>query len=95
MKKLREVPPKKFGPYEIQKIRDYKLGKIVDVNTGREETTDLPTSNVLYYELNDDAWLCARPSGTEPKMKYYMGVKGISFEDAENKLKELENSVKK
>lgn len=95
MKKLREEPPKKFGPYEIQKIRDYKLGKIVDINTGREETTDLPTSNVLYYELNDDAWLCARPSGTEPKMKYYMGVKGISFEDAENKLKELENSVKK
>ena len=95
MRKLREEPPKKFGSYKVEKIRDYKLGKIVALNTGKEGATDLPTSNVLYYELNDDAWLCARPSGTEPKMKYYMGVKGTSFEDAESKLKELENSVKK
>lgn len=94
MKKLREEPPKKFGSYEIQKIRDYKLGKIIDIRTSKEENIDLPTSNVLYYELNDDAWLCVRPSGTEPKIKYYMGVKGNSFEDAENKLKELKNSIK-
>ena len=94
MKKLREEPPKKFGSYEIQKIRDYKLGKIIDIRTSKEENIDLPTSNVLYYELNDDAWLCVRPSGTEPKIKYYMGVKGNSFEDVENKLKELKNSIK-
>ena len=94
MKNLRENPPKRFGSYTVEKIRDYKLGKSIDTKTGEEEKIDLPTSNVLYYELNDDAWICARPSGTEPKMKYYMGVKGTSFEDAENKLMELRNSIK-
>ena len=94
MKNLREKPPKRFGNYTVEKIRDYQLGKSIDIKTEEEEKIDLPTSNVLYYELNDDAWICARPSGTEPKMKYYMGVKGTSFEDAQNKLSELENSVK-
>ena len=94
MKSLRENPPKRFGSYTVEKIRDYKLGKSINIKTGEEEKIDLPTSNVLYYELDDDAWICARPSGTEPKMKYYMGVKGTSFEDAENKLKELQNSIK-
>ena len=94
MKNLRENPPKRFGSYTVEKIRDYQLGKSIDTKTGEEEKIDLPTSNVLYYELNDDAWICARPSGTEPKMKYYMGVKGTSFEDAENKLMELRNSIK-
>ena len=54
----------------------------------------LPSSNVLYYDLSDDAWLCVRPSGTEPKIKFYMGVKGISLEDADKKLNELESAMR-
>lgn len=95
MNDLRQNPPKKFANYEIEKIRDYKLEKIIDIKTGKEEKTNLPISNVLYYELNNDAWICIRPSGTEPKIKYYIGVKGNSFEDAEEKLEQLKNSIKK
>ena len=56
--------------------------------------TDLPTSNVLYYDLNDNSWCCVRPSGTEPKIKFYMGVKGKSMEEAEQKLEELTEAMK-
>ncbi len=91
---LRSEPPKRFANYKVQKIRDYKVSKIIDINTGKEEKIDLPTSNVLYYELNNDAWICVRPSGTEPKIKYYIGVKGESFEDAHKKLEELKQSIK-
>lgn len=95
MNELRKSPPKKFESYNVEKIRDYKLGKIIDIKTGKENNTDLPISNVLYYELNNDAWICIRPSGTEPKIKYYIGVKGNSFEDAKEKLDQLINSIKK
>ncbi len=95
MNELRKSPPKKFASYNVEKIRDYKLGKIIDIKTGKENNTDLPISNVLYYELNNDAWICIRPSGTEPKIKYYIGVKGNSFEDAKEKLDQLINSIKK
>ena len=61
--------------------------------TGKVTPTGLPSSNVLYYELDNDAWCCARPSGTEPKIKFYMGVKGTSFEDANEKLEELTKAV--
>ena len=94
MKELRDNPPKKFGKYIVEKIRDYKEGKILDVATGKVELTNLPESNVLYYELNDDAWLCVRPSGTEPKIKYYVGIKGKSFEDAEEKIQNLIDLIK-
>ncbi len=86
---IRNNPPKELGGYKVTKVRDYQLGKIVDTKTGKESETGLPTSNVLYYELEDDAWCCVRPSGTEPKVKFYMGVKGKSIEDAENKLEKL------
>ncbi len=94
MNNLRQNPPKKFGNYEVEKIRDYKLAKIIDIKTGKEDKTNLPISNVLYYELNNDAWICIRPSGTEPKIKYYIGVKGNSFEDAKEKLDKLKNCIK-
>ncbi len=93
MRKLRKNPPKKFGNYIVEKIRDYELAKIIDVKTREEEITNLPISNVLYYELKDDAWICIRPSGTEPKIKYYIGVKGNSFEDAEQKLQMITKSI--
>ena len=65
--------------------RDYKKDTIKNMKTGEVTTTGLPSSNVLYYDLTDDAWLCVRPSGTEPKVKFYYGVKGSSMEDAEAK----------
>ena len=61
------------------KARDYKADTIQDMQTGEVSSTGLPTSNVLYYDLSDDAWLCVRPSGTEPKVKFYYGIKGTSF----------------
>ena len=61
---------------------------------GETKETGLPKSNVLYFVLNDDAWCCARPSGTEPKLKFYMGVKGSSLEDAAKKNDALTEAVK-
>ncbi len=62
--------------------------------TGEEGKTGLPKSNVLYFELPDDEWCCARPSGTEPKIKFYMGVKGSSIEDAQARLAQLTEDLK-
>lgn len=90
---LRENPPAKFGEFDVLAVRDYKADKIVDNKSGKESTTGLPKSNVLYYELDNNAWCCARPSGTEPKIKFYMGVKGTSLEDANQKLEELTSAV--
>ena len=95
MNNLRQNPPKKFVNYEVQKIRDYKLGKVIDLKTGKEGNTNLPISNVLYYELNNDAWICIRPSGTEPKIKYYIGVKGNCMKDAERRIIQLINCIRK
>ena len=66
----------------------------MDMVTGEEGKTGLPKSNVLYFELPDDAWCCARPSGTEPKIKFYMGVKGTSLKDAQEKLEKLTEDLK-
>ncbi len=94
MNKLRENPPKAFGDWKVMKFRDYQTDRIMDMETGAETTTGLPKSNVLYFELPDNCWCCARPSGTEPKIKFYMGVKGISIEDAETKVAELTEALK-
>ena len=74
-------------------MRDYKKDTNTDTATGAVKPTGLPASNVLYYELEDDAWVCVRPSGTEPKVKFYLGVKGTSLEDADAKSKALSESV--
>ena len=79
---LRENPPAKFGDYSVTSARDYKTGIVKNIKTGEESQTGLPSSNVLYYDLTDDAWICVRPSGTEPKVKFYYGIKGTSLEDA-------------
>ncbi len=82
---LRTNTPAKIGEYDVLSARDYKLDTIKDMATGEVKPTGLPKSNVLYYDLNDAAWLCVRPSGTEPKVKFYYGVKGTSLEDADAK----------
>ena len=74
-------------------VRDYKADTITDMESGAVKPTGLPASNVLYYELTDDAWVCVRPSGTEPKVKFYLGVKGDSLEDADAKSVDLGEKV--
>lgn len=94
MDKLRSNPPRSFGSRKVLKFRDYQTDRVVDMETGEETATGLPRSNVLYFELPDDEWCCARPSGTEPKIKFYMGVKGSSLEDAKARLEQLTEDVK-
>ena len=89
MENLRANAPENIGPYKVLQARDYKLDTCKNMETGEVTPTGLPQSNVLYYVLEDGAWLCVRPSGTEPKIKLYYGVKGSSMEDAENRSAEL------
>ena len=80
---FRENPPKEIAGYKVEKVRDYSNDTILDVATGETSPIGLPNSNVLYYELEGGAWVCVRPSGTEPKIKFYYGVKADSMEAAQ------------
>ncbi len=95
MEKMRNNTPSSFGSYKITAIRDYSTGKVKNLVTGEEYETGLPASNVLYYELENNEWCCIRPSGTEPKIKLYMGVRGTSMKNAEEKLEELKSEMGK
>lgn len=90
--KLRSNPPKEIGGYKVIETRDYNNNTVTKAD-GTVTETGLPKSNVLYFDLEDNAWCCARPSGTEPKIKFYMGVKGNSFDDADAKLEKLKNDM--
>ena len=90
---LRKNPPAEVGGYKVLKARDYQADTIKDIETGEVTGTGLPSSNVLYYDLTADAWLCVRPSGTEPKVKFYYGVKGESLADADAKSEALGKEV--
>ena len=94
MDRLRQNPPKSFGDWKVLRFRDYQADRIVDMESGEETATGLPKSNVLYFELPDDGWCCARPSGTEPKIKFYMGVRGNSLDDAQTRLTQLTEELK-
>lgn len=93
MNTLRTNPPTQVGEYKVLSARDYKLDTIKDLTTGEVKPTGLPSSNVLYYDLSDNAWLCVRPSGTEPKVKFYYGIVGTSLEDANAKSAALGKEV--
>ena len=95
LENLRKNPPAEIGGYKVLSARDYKADTIVDMETKEVKATDLPSSNVLYYDLTDDAWVCVRPSGTEPKIKIYYGVKGSSLTDADEKSAALGQELKK
>ena len=95
MEKLRSNPPREFGDLKVKEFRDYKTGKTLSLETGETGETGLPESNVLYFDLTNDSWCCARPSGTEPKIKFYMGVKGTSLEDAAARNEKLTEDLKK
>ena len=93
MSDMRSNPKKTLGGFEVLAVRDYKEDTRKDLKTGEVTKTGLPASNVLYYELSDNAWCCVRPSGTEPKIKFYYGVKGTSLQDAEEKLEALKKDL--
>ena len=93
MSRARASAPAKVGAFEVLAVRDYKADTRKDMKTGEVMPTGLPSSDVLYYELSDNAWCCVRPSGTEPKIKFYCGVKGTSLEEADAQLEELKAEV--
>ena len=95
MEKMRENPATTLGKYKVVEFRDYKKDVIRNNITGETTKTGLPNSNVLYYGLENDAWCCVRPSGTEPKIKLYIGVKDESEEKAINKMEELKEELSK
>ena len=90
---LRANTPIEFAGHRTIWKKDYKTKEFVNIATGETEESTLPVSDVLYYNLEDGAWLCVRPSGTEPKIKFYMGVRGISVKKAERKVEAMENAV--
>ena len=89
MENMRQNPPTTLGKYKVLEVRDYKLDTVTNTVTGEVNKTGLPTSNVLYYALENDAWCCVRPSGTEPKIKFYIGIKADTEEQAQEDLKAL------
>ncbi|MBO4293357.1 MAG: phospho-sugar mutase [Clostridia bacterium] len=93
MTDMRNTPVEKIGESKVLTFKDIDRDIMKNMVTGEETSTGLPKSNVLYYELENDNWCCVRPSGTEPKIKFYMGVKGTSNEDADQKLEELKNAM--
>ena len=94
MDAYRKNTPKQVGAYKVLRLRDYKNDVITDLATGETTPTGLPKSNVLYFELENDAWFCVRPSGSEPKIKFYAGIKGTSLEDSAKKLDELMEAIR-
>lgn len=95
MADARSNPPRELGGCKVLAVRDYKEDTRRDMETGEVTKTGLPSSNVLYYELSDNAWCCMRPSGTEPKIKYYFGVCGSSLADADKRLAALKEDLLK
>ncbi len=93
MEVMRSTPPEQIGGYRVMQLRDYRENIIRNYVTGETSPTGLPQSNVLYFDLEDDAWCCVRPSGTEPKIKLYAGVRCRSEKEAESKLDFLMKGV--
>ena len=92
---LRNEPLTEIGNFKVIKFRDYRKEIIKDLITGKEEKTGLPNSNVLYFELENDGWCCVRPSGTEPKVKFYLGVKSNCIENADKELELMKQDILK
>ncbi|MCR4365995.1 MULTISPECIES: phospho-sugar mutase [Bacillus amyloliquefaciens group] len=92
---FRNDPPKQMAGKQITQAEDYSTGKRTVFADHHEEDIDLPKSNVLKYFLEDGSWFCLRPSGTEPKVKFYFAVKGTSLQDSEQRLAALSEAVMK
>ncbi len=89
IKTMRENSPKNIGGLEVIAVRDYEASERTEIVTGEKQAIELPKSNVLYFELENNGWCCVRPSGTEPKIKFYFGVKSDSIENAQAKLEKV------
>lgn len=94
MEKMRNNPPTSIGNYTVKSVGDYQTQIIHNNVTGEEESTGLPKSNVLYYDLDKNAWCCVRPSGTEPKIKFYIGVCATNIDEADTELEKLEKELR-
>ena len=93
MTTMRNDTPTTIGKYEVLSMKDYENDIDLNMKTMEKTSTNLPKSDVLYYELSDNAWCCVRPSGTEPKIKFYFGVKENSMEEAQKALDELSKAM--
>lgn len=93
MENMRQTPPEEIAGFKVLEARDYDANAVKDMETGVITATGLPKSNVLYYKLENNSWCCARPSGTEPKIKFYMGVKGSDLADSQQKLEQLRTAL--
>ncbi len=93
MEGIRLKVPEEIGGLTVTQYRDYREDLKIDMADGKESRTGLPKSNVLYFELEDDAWCCIRPSGTEPKIKFYIGVRGRDEEEAVTRLRWITKAV--
>ena len=93
MTKMRNTDIEKIGDYKVLTFKDVEQDIVKNMITGEVGKTGLPKSNVLYYELEDNSWCCIRPSGTEPKIKLYMGIKGTTEDDAVNRLEKLKEAM--
>ncbi len=94
MEDLRKNVPETLGGEKVLRVRDYEAGTILDTATKETCPTGLPKSDVLYYELGGDAWVCVRPSGTEPKVKFYYGVSGRDEADASAREENMKASIR-
>ena len=95
MTNMRNNLPEKIGKYKVIEFKDVELDEVKNLVTGEQRKTGLPKSNVLYYQLENNSWCCVRPSGTEPKIKLYFGVKGTSAENATEELELLKDAMVK
>ena len=89
MDKLRSNPPTELAGLKVKEFRDYQANVVKDLVTGETRETGLPKSNVLYFDLENSSWCCVRPSGTEPKIKFYCGVCSDSSEKSVERLEAL------
>ena len=94
MENMRNNPASEIAGLKVRTFGDYQKQEITSIENNEKQSTGLPKSNVLYFDLDKKAWVCVRPSGTEPKIKFYMGVCGKTMADANKELAELENAVK-
>ena len=95
MTSMRNKDVEQIGKYKVLCFKDVDRDYVKDMTTGEENKTGLPKSNVLYYQLENNSWCCVRPSGTEPKIKLYFGVKGTSAENATEELELLKDAMVK
>ena len=93
MASFRAETPAAFAGVAVEWAKDYKTQVFKNLTTGEETASPLPVSDVVYYTLADGSWICVRPSGTEPKLKFYIGVKGDSLADAQAKIDALEADI--